>query len=217
MKKAILLIVFLFSLHLSKAQNYISYYLIHVGVDHTLKEHKRQVKIRNNQAIVGVEEEANRRSMSRFNQKYKQAKERLNKLGLLIDGAFMGVQAYPILNTIIRTQGDIYSEVQSAPYLIPVAIQSEIEFVDKARSVIMFLTGLVLTYGDINQMKAGDRKMLLNHAIDELYVLDAITSNLLNTIRNIKFAQMLKRAEFDGWVNREKDIINDIITNAKNL
>ena len=155
--------------------------------------------------------------MSRFNQQYKKVKERLNSLGLLFDGAFMAAEAYPTLNSIVKTQGDILNEVQDMPLMIPVALESEREFVKKARSIILFLTGLVLTYGDINQMKAGDRKMLLNHALDELYTLDAISSQLLITLQNIKFAQSLNAASFDSWVNRDKEIINDIINNAKDL
>lgn len=217
MKKTLLIILLALFSHIAKSKDYISYYLIHVAVDHTLKEHERQKSIRNNQAVVTAEEEINRGKMSSFNRKYKQVKERLNSLSLLFDGAFMSMEAYPLLNSIVKTQQDIVREVQAAPYLIPLAISSEAQFVEKARSIIMFLTGLALTYGDINQMKAGDRKMLLHHAIDELYLLDGISTGLLNTINNIKLAQQLKKAQFETWVNRDKEIINDIITNAKVL
>lgn len=217
MKYAILSIVLSLSAGVSKAQDYISYYLIHVGVDHTLKENGRQKDIKERQVLVGAGEELNRSQMSRFKSLYGKVIERLNKLNLLFDGAFMAVEAYPALASIVRSQQEIISEVQASPYLIPIAVQSETDFVRQAQSVIRYVTGLILTYGDINMMKPADRKMLLNHALHELRALNAISADLLTAIRNIKLAEKLRKAEIEMWINRDREIISDIINNANNL
>jgi len=198
--------------------DYISYYLVHTGVENTLKENGRQKNIKNKQATVTGLESANTESTGKWKDRYRRIKGRLNSLGLLLDGFFMTSEAYPTLQRIIRTQGQIYEECRGNTALMRMAAESEVVFVDRAQMLIRFLVGLAMAYGDINQMKPGDRKMLLNHAIDQLNGLDTNASTLLGNIRNYKHSQALKeRRGFRDWINRDKQIINEIIKNAKEL
>jgi len=217
MKKTIPLAALLLAAHILSAQSYICYRLIHTGVDNQIREHERQNWIRNAQLAVGAAEEVNRDRMSSFKKMYKKAKGRLNSIGLLMDAGTMGVRAYPLLNAIVRTQGEILSEVAGDPGLLPLAIRSQADFVDRARSIIGYMIGIAATYGDINMMKAGDRKMLLNHAVDELAALDAIAADMLLALRSAKNARKIQGAPFGGWVNREREIMDSIIENAKAL
>lgn len=217
MKHIVMIVILsIFSVAKLKA-DYISYYLIHVGVDHTLKENVRQKDMKSKQLQVSTLEVNNTNSTNNFKEKYKRVKERLNKLSLLLDGFFLTAEAYPTLQQIIDTQKEIYQECKDNPVLIPLSIESEVVFVDKAQMLIRFIAGLILTYGDINQMKSGDRKMLLNHAIDQLDKLNAHAFTLLANIRNYKYTFLIKKQGFEDWINRDKEIITDIINNAKTI
>lgn len=217
MKKLVIFIVISFLTNSIAHASYISYYLIHVGVDHTLKENTRQKEAKQRQLRVTALEESNSNSTRNLNSKYEKIKGRLNKLGLLLDAFVISSEAYPTLRQIIENQKVIYDECRNSPYLIPISVQSEVEFVDRAQMLIRFLTGLVLTYGDINQMQAGDRKMLLNHAVKQLDEMNVQSYSLLVNIRNFKQAIALKQASIQTWVNQDKQIITDILSNAKDI
>ncbi|MCL4638328.1 MAG: hypothetical protein M5Z89_04995 [Olivibacter sp.] len=217
MKKTYLILL-LFALSLTvQAKDYISYYLVHTGVDHTLKEHTRQTNIRNQQAAVGVLEETNKSETNRLKQSYDKVISRLSKLGLAIDAAFMVQEAYPTLNMILNTQRSIIDQVSNHPHLIPFAIQNELFVINKARTLVNYMAGLILSIGDLNQMKAGDRKLLLAHALNELRAVSGMSYKMLSVIRGRIMAERLRKAGMIAWVNREKDLIGDIIQNAKRI
>lgn len=197
--------------------DYISYYLVHVGVDHTIKENSRQKEAKQKQLRNTILETNNTNSSNDLRDKYKRIKERLNKLALVFEGFIISAQAYPTLQQIYENQQRIYDECKDSPILIPMSVQSEVEFVDRAQMLIRYLTGLVLTYGDINQMKSGDRKMLLNHAIKQLDEMNILSYTLLSNIRNHKHAIALEKQRVKDWINTDKEIISEIIHNAKEL
>jgi len=197
--------------------DYISYYLIHTGIDHSLKEHKRQQSIRDEQTAVTALELANQEETGKLKTTYNTIVKRLSKLGLAIDAAFMVQEAYPTLNTIIRTQKSIIDQVSDHPHLIPFAIENEIYIVKKAHSLINYMAGLMLSIGDVNQMKSGDRKLLLTHALNELKSVSGMSYKMLTSMRGIITAERLQKARYIAWVNREKEVIEDIINNARML
>lgn len=217
MKNFLTLLVVLFFFSSTTKASYISYYLVHVGVDHTLKENTRQKEAKQRQVRVTGLETSNARSTGNLKDKYNRIKERLNKLGLILEGFTISSQAYPTLQMIYENQRNIVQECRDSPYLIPMSVQSEVEFIDRAQMLIRFLTGLILTYGDINQMKSGDRKMLLNHAIKQLDDMNVQSYTLLTNIRNHKQTIALNKMRMKEWINRDKEIMGEIITNAKEL
>ena len=215
--KKIFLSIFLIGFSVVAHADYISYYIINTGIDHSFKEHKRQSTIRDEQLVVGVLEETNKTETGKLKTTYNKVVSRLSKLGLAIDAAFMAQEAYPTLNTIIRTQTAIVNEVSDHPHLIPFAVENEIYVVNKARSLVNYMAGLMLSIGDLNQMKAGDRKLLLTHALNELKTVSGMSYKMLSTIRGRITAERFRKARFFAWVNREKEVIEDIIYNAKML
>lgn len=217
MKKIFLLLFFIcFCVNTAKA-SYISYYLIHTGIDNQLKENARQNKIKKNQALVLAVEQQNKTKATTLRTKYAKIKSRLNSLGFLFDAVMITPSAIPAIKQTIANQDRIIKEVQNDPLLIPIALKSEKDFVNKTQMIARFITGLAISYGDINQMKSGDRKMLLNHAIDELNILEGISSNLLSIIQNIKMEKLIAKQQWKNYINREKDIIKEIMTNSKEI
>ncbi len=216
MKKIYYSLIFLCCSLVCRA-DYISYYLIHTGIDHSLKEHDRQTSTHNQQTLVTTMEQTNRSETNKLKTTYNKMILRLNTLGLVIDATFLAQEAYPTVNTIIRTQRIIVEQVADYPKLIPFAVKSEIQMIQKASSLINYMVGLSLSLGDLNAIKAGDRKLLLNHALNELRAVAGMSYKMLSTIRGIILSDKLRKARFSRWVNREKDLITSIIRNAKKL
>lgn len=197
------------------AKSWICYQLIHTEVDNTLKEHQRQKKIRTNQALVGNQEEINKEKTGFFQKQYEKTRSRLNSLGFLIEAGFVSLEAYPVLQDILKTQRDIFDVVSGSPALAPVAFESEAEITDKAWSIVRFITGIVLSYSDINQMKPADRKILLDHAMNELRTVNRNSYLLLLSLRRAKREQNRENARFASWINQDRKIIQDIVNRAK--
>ncbi len=209
-------VAFIFSLE-ANAKSWICYNLIHTQVDNTLDENKIQKKVRNNQGLLGVQHEINKERMGAFQKQFSKIRQRLNTVGLLIDAGFMALEVYPVLQNIEDTQADIFDIVTDSPKLLTIAVESEAEVVNKALSVVRFIAGIILSVGDINQMKPGDRKMLLEHAVNELKVIDSQSYVLLSTLRRVKREEKWKNASFASWVNKDQDIIREIINDTKAL
>lgn len=215
MKTILLGILLVLNLQVCHSASYINYLMLDTAIKHTLEEHGRQTKIRNNQAVDTQLEEENRAKLSSFQEQYRKVEARLNSLGLLIDAGILATQAVPLVNSIRKSQAALISLLIDHPALGISAAQVETELAEKAVSILSYMTGVLLTYGDINRMKPADRKMLLNFARDELRVLDAQSYRLLRTIQQ---SQQLRHQGLDGsgnWVNREQKLVKDIISKAQ--
>lgn len=197
------------------AQDYIDVLTLTLSIEDSIDENKRQKTAKEKQLRNTAYETANKEETKKFKSKYEEIRNRLSKLGLVLDAFIISSEAKPIVDRIIATQKNIYNECVSDPSLIPLAIKSETAFVQQAKLLIEYMTGLMIVIGDVYQMKPADRKMLLNHAVRELRNLDAITSNLYTSIYWHKRAVDFEKLRFKKWINRDKDIINEIITNAK--
>lgn len=217
--RALLIIGITFVLFLkdTHAKSWICYQLIHTEVDNTLKEYGRQKKIKSNQELVGAQEKINKEKTGFFQEQYERIRSRLNSVGLLIEAGVLSLQAYPVLQEIRKTQSDIVDVVSNSPSLAFLAFESEAEITDKALSVIRFMTGIVISYGDINQMKPSDRKMLLDHAMSELQAINTNSYLLLSTLRRAKHQQNMGNSKFADWINEDQKIIRDILIKAKAL
>ncbi len=199
------------------AKSWICYQLIHTEVDNTLKEHQRQKKIRAKQGLVGSQEEINKEKTGFFQEQYEKTRSRLNSLGLLIEAGFVSLEAYPVLQDILKTQQDILDVVSSSPALALFAYESEAEISGEAWSVVRFITGIVLSYSDINQMKPADRRMILDHAMNELRMINRNSYLLLLSLRRAKHRQNRENAQFSSWINQDRKTIQDIVNKAKTL
>lgn len=199
------------------AQNYINYYLIHTGVDNTLRENERQTDIRNGQVIVNSLDVANNEQTTRLQKVAKKIQGRTNSLGLILDGTFMATTAIPIVNQIYSTQSNLIALCQDYPHLMPTVIAHEARIVSQVTSLSRYMTGIILSIGPLNQMTPDNRRILLSHALTELREINRESWRAITTIRTAIRTEEVNRRKMRNWVNREKDMIERIIRNAKNL
>lgn len=209
----LILLVVVFSLQ-AKAQ--LNVPLLHQLVDNSKSENKRQVDVKNEQRNSTAMEESNKGLMKQVKTKYRTLQERFAKMSIVFDAANIGISATPLVREIIKQQQQIVTYAQSDPGLLPVAMDSEVIFVQRANSLVNYLIGLCATIGDVNQMKVSDRRILFGFIIDELKTISYLSGGVARTLQ----AAVIKtrgRDPFSDYINREMGIVDQIMNNAKIL
>lgn len=191
---------------------------IHQLVDESTSENKLQVKARNQQAAATANEQANLTLLEKLKGTYRTLQQRYNTLGTAITVADVGIYAAPMVDQIVSYQAQIVALAEKNPALIAIGFQTEVQFAEKAKSLLGYVAGLILSYGDINQMKASDRKMLFDYVISQLSNLQQLSGNMVNMMQYSSLATLLKAANpFQNFINADKSISKSIIQNAKYL
>ena len=111
----------------------------------------------------------------------------------------------------------IINEINTAPYSIAVVLPNQIQFVDDLQMVVRLLTGLVVSYGAINQMEKSERKILLDYALSEVENLGRSSTYMLMKVRDIKEKVRWRNVLLKYYVNRDKKVVQDILKGFKNF
>lgn len=181
-------------------------------------ENKLQVKAKNQQALTTANEQANLTLLTQMKATYRTLQQRYNTLGTAINIADIGVYASPMLSRIVNNQAQIVQLAEKNPALIAVGYQSALQFAAKAKSLVAYVAGLALSLGDVNQMKASDRKILFDYVISELSNIQNLSGNMLAMMQYSNLASLLKAANpFQGFIDADESIGKQIIQNAKYL
>lgn len=219
MKKTLLIItICLFAAAAFAQQKTLDIPGIHQLVDESTSENKLQVKARDRQAAATANEQANLTLLAKLKATYRTLQQRYNTLGTAINIADIGIYASPMVEHIVSNQSQIIALAEKNPALIAIGYQSELQFAEKAKSLIGYVAGLVLSIGDVNQMKASDRKMLFDYVISELSSIQELSGNMVNMMQYSSLAALLKAANpFQNFIDADKSLAKDIIQNAKYL
>ena len=187
-------------------------------INESQTEHKEQVDARNQQALNTANEQANLTLLEKLKNVYRTIQQRYNLLGTAITVVDVGLQAEPMVTQIVNYQGQIIALAEKNPAIIALGYQTEIQFAEKAESLLGYIAGLMLSIGDVNQMKASDRKMLFDYIIFQLSRIQELSGNMLNLLQYNNLSSVLKALNpFQSFINQDKSIATSIIQNAKYL
>jgi len=219
MKKiCLVLLAFCLTLSASAQQSTIDVAGMHQMITQSQDEHTIQVKARDNQATVTANEQANLTLLEKLKNVYRTLQQRYNTLGTAINAANIGISATPMVEQIVAYQKQIVALVEKDPAVAFLGVQSEIEFAEKAEGLLGYVAGLTLSIGDVNQMKASDRKLLFDYVIQQLSIIQELSGNLVNTLTYSNLASLLRSIDpFQDFVDMDKSMAESIIANAKYL
>jgi hypothetical protein len=191
---------------------------MHQLITESQDEHQKQVTAKNQQAVNTTNEAANMTLLAKLKNTYRTLQQRYNTLGTAITVADIGLEGEPMVKQIINYQGQIMALAEKNPAIIALGYQTEIEFAEKAESLIGYVAGLTLSIGDVNEMKASDRKLLFDYVIQQLSQIQELAGNMLNLLQYNNLAAVLKALNpFQTFIDQDKSIAKDIIQNAKYL
>lgn len=218
MKKILLLCSFCFPVWACCQQSTIDIVGMHQLIDQSKNEHSVQVDARNNQATVTANEQANLTLLQKLKNVYRTLQQRYNTLGTAISVAEIGIEATPMVKQIISYQAQIVQLAEKNPAGAALGIQTEIEFAEKAEALAGYVAGLTLSFGDINQMKASDRKLLFDYVIQQLSKIQELSGNMVNILTYSNLSSLLRSLNpFQSYIDQDKSMVESIIQNAKYL
>jgi hypothetical protein len=187
-------------------------------VTESQSEHTVQQNARNSQATVSANESVNKSQMTTLKTTYRNVQSRFHTLGLVIDAAEIGFEATPVVNEIVAQQEQIISLCKNDPVLVALALNSEADFANQATLLAEYSLGLILSIGDVDQMKVSDRKMLFSYVVTELRRIDGASRGLLNSLNNFNAALKSRSLNpFSNFMNQDKQQADDIMENTKLL
>lgn len=189
--------------------------LLHQLVAESKREYANQTEAKNKQTAATVNEGINQSKMEALKSKYRQLQNRFRLVGTALNALQIGIEAYSITDKIIQHQIVIFNLAKDHPMLTGLAFEAEKDLVEKSHSLIRYLIGLSLSVGDINQMKASDRKMLFEFALAELRVIENISRGLSVTMM---YAGRIKSTNpFRTFISQDAKLANDILRKFKAL
>jgi hypothetical protein len=89
--------------------------------------------------------------------------------------------------------------------------------VNELQMVTRLITGIILSYGAMNQMEKSERKILLDYALGEVKTLSRNSTHILLKIWDIKAKVIRNKRAFQYYVNRDKKVVEDIMKNIKSF
>ncbi|MCT3914462.1 hypothetical protein CMU59_18195 [Elizabethkingia anophelis] len=195
----------------------VSFPMMNIEINATMKEHDRQKEMRTNQALNAGIESTNRNEWNSFKDKVTKIQDRLRVVSFALQAIPTGVAMSREVKKITQNQTLIIDELSTAPYSIITVLPSGVQYVDDLQMVTRLITGIILSYGAINQMEKSERKILLDYALGEVKTLSRNSTHMLLKIRDIKAKVLRNKRAFQFYVNRDRQVVENIMKNIKSF
>ncbi|MDP2455229.1 MULTISPECIES: hypothetical protein [unclassified Kaistella] len=190
----------------------VSFPMMNQEIRHTMEENDRQKTMKNRQDINLAAEVVNKKEWEKFKETTTKIQERLRLVDFAMQAIPTGYAIFLESQKIQDIQEKIITEIQTAPYSLVVVLPAEIRFIDDMQMVVRLLSGIVISYGAINQMEKAERKILLEYALAEVTNLRRDALFMLMKVRDIKRKVEWTRFVILNYINKDKQIVEQIIS-----
>lgn len=198
-------------------QENVSFPMMDIEINATMKEHDRQKEMRQKQTLNASVETANESQWKNFKNKVTKIQDRLRVVSFAIQAIPAGIAMSREITKITDNQTAIINEINTAPYSIITVLPAQVQFVDDLQMTLRLLTGIILSYGAINQMEQSERKVLLDYALREVNSLSRNSTHMLLKIRDIKAKVLRNKRAFQYYVNRDRQVVENIMNQIKSF
>lgn len=186
-------------------------------IKHSMRENERQKDALSMQTQNTAIDTQNKKELSKYKNTVKQIQERLDKVSIVLDILKVTSEGTTIIRQIKYQQEQIIGTIPSYPYLLVHILPTIVEMTSEIELIGRYLTGVVLTGSEIYAMDNADRKVITNFIISELRDILTTSTTMYMTMRNMKLSHTLRKNAFNQWVNKDKQIVKEIIENAKKI
>jgi len=195
----------------------VSFPMMDIQINAAMKEHDRQKEMRQKQTLNTTVETANQSQWKGFKEKVTKIQDRLRIVSFAIQAIPTGIAMNREIKKINQNQTAILNEIGTAPYSLIAVLTSQVQFIDDLQMVTRLITGIVLSYGAMNQMEQSERKILLDYALGEVKTLSRNSTYMLLKIRDIKSKVLRNQRAFQYYINRDKQVVKNIMKNIKSF
>ncbi|MDN3607238.1 hypothetical protein [Kaistella yonginensis] len=189
----------------------VSFPMMNQEIRHSMQENDRQKSMKNWQDTNLATETLNKKQWLKLKETTNKIQDRLRIVDFAMQAIPTGYAIFLESEKIQDTQSKIIAEIESAPYSIVAILPAEVKFVDDMQMIVRLLTGIVISYGAINQMEKSERKILLDYALDEIRQLRTDSYIMLRKIRDLKQKIEYKKFLVSYYINKDKKIIEHIM------
>ena len=190
----------------------VSFPMMNQEIRHTMEENDRQKTMKNKQDVNLTSEIVNKKQWEKFKETTTKIQERLRLVDFAMQAIPTGYAIFLESQKIQDIQTKIITEIETAPYSLIVVLPAEIKFVDDMQMVVRLLSGIVISYGAINQMEKAERKLLLEYALGEVTNLRRDSLFMLMKVRDIKRKVEWTKFVILNYINKDKQIVEQIIS-----
>ncbi|NMR35301.1 hypothetical protein HIO71_14030 [Chryseobacterium aquaticum] len=198
-------------------QENVSFPMMDLEINAAMKEHDRQKEMRQKQTVNATVETVNQSQWKDFKDKITNVQDRLRIVSFAVQAIPTGIAMSREITKISDNQTAIINEISTAPYSIVTILPSQVQFVDDLQMVTRLITGIILSYGAINQMEKSERKILLDYALGEVKAISRNSTHMLLKIKDIKAKVLRNKRAFQYYVNRDKQVVESIMNNIKSF
>ena len=195
----------------------VSFPMMNIEINAAMKENDRQKEMRQKQTTNATVETVNESEWKGFKEKVTKIQDRLRIVSFAIQAIPTGIAMNREITKITNNETSIINEISTAPYSIIAVLPSQIQFVDDLQMVIRLITGIILSYGSINQMEKAERKILLDYALGEVKTLSRNSTHMLLKIRDIKAKVKRNKRAFQYYINRDRQVVESIMNHIKSF
>ncbi|WP_454987161.1 hypothetical protein [Capnocytophaga leadbetteri] len=186
-------------------------------VKSTMDEHERQKRMNNKQSANTTSEAVNNKQWEKLKETTTKIQDRLRIVDFALQAIPTGYVVGIKSKEIKENQQRILQELQTTPQALKKVLSNQIQFADDLQMVMRYLTGLVVSYGAINQMERKERQILLNYALDEVNRLANDSFLTLMLIQEYKARLEYRKNMFRYYIERDKSLVEDLMRNIKSL
>lgn len=186
-------------------------------VKSTMDEYERQKRMNNKQSANTTSEAVNNKQWEKLKETTTKIQDRLRIVDFALQAIPTGYVVGIKSKEIKENQQRILQELQTTPQALKKVLSNQIQFADDLQMVMRYLTGLVVSYGAINQMERKERQILLNYALDEVNRLANDSFLTLMLIREYKARLEYRKNMFRYYIERDKSLVEDLMRNIKSL
>lgn len=198
-------------------QEYVSFPMLNLEIKSTMDENGRQKEMKNKQTLNLATENQNKKQWIKLRETTTKIQDRLRFVDFALQAIPTGYAISQEAAKIKKNEQDIIQELKTAPYALVVALPGQIKFADDLQMVVRLITGIVVSYGAINQMEKAERKILLDYALDEVKNLECESYYTLFLIRELRRKIEYKKALLQYYVNRDRQVVEGIMTGIKSF
>jgi hypothetical protein len=179
---------------------------------HNYADHK---EARDNQLVSAATVSSWKKAKDNFKQLVDKIDQRLTQSFIIIADATTLYNTITALKEIADYQEQAFILLSKYPFAMPIFYQREVDLVKTAVELYSFIYLIVVSYGDISKMQVSSRQTVFREMNTMMNVLKAKAYSLVQKLQQIDFAEILKGTLVGQYINKDGQIVKDILSNFK--
>lgn len=214
--KLTLLLILLFTFKINYAQQDVwDIPATEVMIAHNKKNFSDHEESRNNQMLSQGTVLSWKKTTNQFKSLSDFIDKRLTSAFIVVADATTLYHIYNQLKEMTTYERKALEIAYRHPWTAPILASEEIKIVKSGTELFNYLSLIVLSYGDISKMKVSARKIIFHQIELQVAVLRARCYSLYNMMKRLDLATEIKNSKPGQIINKDAQIIKDILNNFK--